>query len=61
MLLSQVGVWTNGTFNTVDKRGNLSWIDYVWVGPLAVFKLDAGQHNIVLCIDQGDANIDKFK
>jgi hypothetical protein len=54
-------VWSDDSFTTVDAKGHLNWSAYVWVNALAVFTLDAGEHNIVLCVDRGDANVDKIR
>jgi hypothetical protein len=55
LLLMQVGTWFDAAFSTPE------WKDYAWVGTnSAPFALTAGDHILTVCIDYGDANIDKF-
>jgi hypothetical protein len=54
--LPQVGVWSDKAFNTPD------WNNYKWVGTASKpFDLKAGAHTITVCVDAGDANLDKFR
>jgi hypothetical protein len=54
MFWSQVAVWS-GPFTSGP------WTNYQTVGTgTAPFTLTAGEHTLTVCIDAGDANIDKI-
>jgi hypothetical protein len=49
-------VWSDKAFNTPD------WNNYKWVGTTSKpLDLKAGEHTITVCVDAGDANLDKFR
>ena len=59
-IVSQVGVYRNAAFSTLNEEGAASWIDYQSLNASTPVALTAGKHVLTLCVDAGDANIDKL-